>query len=395
MILSKEKINTGRQIEVDLMKAFCVVFSMIIIHVFDYSTVGFESNFIWWIDTIFGGIFAAPLFMFCMGIGTVYSRNSNPKTMAVRGLKLLTIGQVLNLFRYALIFFIQGLIEKDYDLRPAQALNFSSDIMQLAGLGFLLLALFGKLKLKNWAIFLISVAMSIAGTLLEQVQTGCYAFDQFLGLFWGTDTESYFPLLNWFIFIAAGKCFGSFYQRVQNKNALFLILAPIGMICFAVIWYFQKYTDCTFFNSFDDSYRGFCWMRIQDSLSVIIMSPWILSIFYLLSKILPQSTIGVLSHPSKHINQYYCISWWWIMVVHLFAWADNVEGLMSVWLNILTLTIITVVLYNKHYKDRVENYCEEHKVLLTALVWIITLGAALFAFAVCPELPNVFNDYLM
>jgi len=393
MFLSKEKVNTGRQVEIDLLKAFTVVFSMIIIHVFDYDAVGFENNFTWWLDTIFGGIFAAPVFMFCMGLGMVYSRNSSPRQMVVRGLKLLTIGQVLNLFRYTLIFAVQALLEREYDFRPAQALNLSSDIMQLSGLSFILMGLLLKFRLKNWAILVIAVLMNICGMLLDGVQTGSYAFNQFLGFFWGTDTESFFPLFNWFIFIAAGKCFGSFYQRLESKTRFYLVFAPLALIVFCVIWYVQKHTSCTIFNSFDS--RGFSWMGLPDAISVILMMPLAFGIFYLLSRILPEKSVAILSHPSKHINQYYCVSWWWIMVIYLDAWANCTEALMSVWLNVLMLTVASVTVYNSHLKDRVEEFCAKRRTVLTILVWAITLGSAFYAFSVCTEFPNLFNDYLM
>jgi len=397
MIFSKEKVNTGRQVEVDLLKAFTVVFSMIIIHIYDYDATGFSNDFTWWLDTVMGGILAAPLFMFCMGIGMVYSRNNDPKQMMLRGLKLLTIGQVLNLFRYTLILAVKSILDSDYDYLPGQALNFSSDIMQLAGLGFILMGFLCKMNLPNWLIFIIAAIMSVCGTLLEHVESGCYAFDQFLGLFWGTDTESFFPLFNWFIFIAAGKCFGSIYQRVADKNKFYLVLAPLGMITFAAIWYLQKETSCTLFNSFDEAYYGFSWMRLPDALAVLIIAPFILSIHFLVSKILPESTLNVMSHPSKHINQYYCVSWWWIMVTYIFAWVDKSIALMSLWLNILTFTVITVVFYNNHFKERVEAFCSRHRTILVILVWVITIGVAFCAFFSYPyeQLPNQFNGYFM
>jgi len=395
MILAKEKINTGRQNEVDLLKAFTVVFSMIIIHVFDFDTSGFENDFTWWIDTIFGGIFAAPIFMFCMGIGMEYSRNSTPKQTIIRGLKLLTIGQVLNLFRYSLVLGLKALIEQDDAYLTGLVLNLSSDIMQLAGLSFLVMGLFRKFNLKNWQVLLLAILMNLCGMSLEHVQTSCYAFNQFLGLFWGTDTESYFPLFNWFIFVAAGKCFGSIYQRVTSKDKFFAIMVPFGIIAFALIWYLQKHTDCTLFNSFDPDYFGFSWMRLPDTLSIVIMAPAVIGLFYLISKLLPEKTIKVLTHPSRHINQYYCVSWWWIMLGNLNVWAHESAALMSVWFNIVTLTIVSVVLYNNHLKDYVEAFCTKHKTILTILVWVITLGLAFYAFASFSDFPNEFNGYYM
>ena len=47
-------------------------------------------------------IIGAASFMFCMGIGMQYSRRVNAKNMALRGLQLLAIGQLLNLARNVL-----------------------------------------------------------------------------------------------------------------------------------------------------------------------------------------------------------------------------------------------------------------------------------------------------
>lgn len=397
MIVSNESINTGRQVEVDLLKAFTVVFSMIIVHVYDFDVIDFKDGFTWWIDIIFGGIFAAPMFMFSMGIGLEYTRGSDAGQMAVRGLKLLTVGQTLNLFRYALIFGVQALllINTEYDMMPAMALNLSSDIMQFAGLSFLLMALFRKLRLRNWQIFIVAALMSVGGTMLERVETGCYGVDQVLGCIWGTETESFFPLLNWFVFVAAGKCFGAFYKRVANKTAFFLCVAPVGIISFAAVWYFQQYTSSCIFNSFDPDYFGFCWMRLPDSIAIIMMTPTVIGLFYLLARLLPKTTIDVLSHPSKHINQYYCVSWWWIMVLHLYLWANSIPALLSVWFNILTLTIVTVAVYNNHFRTEIEACCSRYRRTLVTLVWVITVGLAMYSFITYSQLPNQFNDYLM
>jgi len=185
------------------------------------------------------------------------------------------------------------------------------------------------------------------------------------------------------------------YQKIKNKTAFFLIAAPIGIASFVLMWYLQKHTGCTVFNSFDDSYHGFCWMKLPDALSVILMAPTVLGLFYLFSRLLPQKVCEVLSHPSKHINQYYCVSWWWIMVFHLWIWCDRTEALISIWLNILTFTIISVTLYNDYLKEKVEAFCSKHRVILTTLVWVVTVGAAFIAFTICPELPNQFNGYLL
>lgn len=90
---SKEEVNRKRVPEIDIARALAVIF-MVICHVFielnvRYDVLGLP------IDGILGGPFAAPVFMFLMGIGMAYSRHSDAKWMFIRGLKLLAIAYPL------------------------------------------------------------------------------------------------------------------------------------------------------------------------------------------------------------------------------------------------------------------------------------------------------------
>ena len=77
---------------------------------------------------------------------------------------------------------------------------------------------------------LISIAMSLMGTFLEGVSTGCYPVDQILGFFWGTYSESYFPLFYWFIFVAAGHWFGEKYQFLRDKMQFHTVSLLVGLM---------------------------------------------------------------------------------------------------------------------------------------------------------------------
>ena len=78
-IFSKEPVNRGRQIELDIAKCLAIIF-MIFLHTL-MVTSGFANNISVpmqrGIQQLFGGPFAAPVFMFAMGVGFVYSRNQN------------------------------------------------------------------------------------------------------------------------------------------------------------------------------------------------------------------------------------------------------------------------------------------------------------------------------
>ena len=88
----KDRVNTGRQPELDVAKVAAILY-MVVIHVYEEMSV---VNY--WVrpDSLFrtvleflGGPLAAPVFMFAMGVGMVYTRHRSPRAFALRGLRLL------------------------------------------------------------------------------------------------------------------------------------------------------------------------------------------------------------------------------------------------------------------------------------------------------------------
>lgn len=94
--LSDKNVNTGRQFEIDVAKFFAIPF-MICIHFYEqFGGYGFANKIP---DTLFrnviefiGGPLAAPVFMFSMGIGMVYTRHDSASDFIRRGGKLLLTG---------------------------------------------------------------------------------------------------------------------------------------------------------------------------------------------------------------------------------------------------------------------------------------------------------------
>jgi len=76
--LFNEKVNTGRQLELDIAKALSIIF-MIFVHaimVIPAFNNTLSSGYLFVVGNILGRPCAAPVFMFCMGVGLVYSRHS-------------------------------------------------------------------------------------------------------------------------------------------------------------------------------------------------------------------------------------------------------------------------------------------------------------------------------
>lgn len=194
-IFSAERVNTGRQLEFDLVKAVTIVL-MIWTHTYEALSTGFEPSLSAINSNVRGSIAGAVTFMFCMGIGLSYTRHNSAQECLQRGVRLLTTGFTLLLCREIIPVLLSSWILHCPEKLAYLALGFSVDILQFAGLAFLFVGCLKKLKIGNIGMLIISIALSVLGTLLQGVSTGCYPVDQFLGFFWGTESDSYFPFFN-------------------------------------------------------------------------------------------------------------------------------------------------------------------------------------------------------
>ena len=227
-IFFEDEINTGRQVNLDLAKVIALVF-MILSHPFEYSEAGVSKGIPYFITFIGAHQFAAPVFMMCMGIGfTYWHHREDPAAMCRRGLRLFLAAYGLDLFR-ALGVLVAGAASGRGYLNWALGEALMVDILQFAGLSAILLGVLLLLRLPYWSILLCAVAMSLGGSFIHMATTGHLVSDAILGLFAGIQgeiVESYFPLLNWFIFVVTGYGMGRWLRRCQDKDRLYCALTP-------------------------------------------------------------------------------------------------------------------------------------------------------------------------
>ena len=76
-LLADKPVNTGRQTDLDIAKAQMVLMLPFIHCIIECtSDEGLCSGIPYLFDTIIGGPFSAPMYLFAMGIGIVYSRRT-------------------------------------------------------------------------------------------------------------------------------------------------------------------------------------------------------------------------------------------------------------------------------------------------------------------------------
>lgn len=305
-IFSKENVNKGRQLELDLAKGF-TIFLMVLCHSYmefiPLDTVSYPYQVA---VVLFELITGAPLFMVCMGIGLIYSRNSSPAECVKRGFSLLWLGYLLNFLSKGLpaLVAVKGLgYQGEVDWYYA---FFDVDIMQFAGMAFFVFAFLKKFHIKEEVFFGISILCSGLGLLLQHVSSGNMFLDSFLGLIWGTCPVSEFALVNWLIFPAYGMLFGKVLIRCQNKDKAYkrvlAVTGPITIIMYACNIILPEFTLYT-------SNGEFYWMGPIDAAMFLIAGSCFIALCHFLCKIIPTAIREYLKGLSNRINTVYCCHW--------------------------------------------------------------------------------------
>ena len=225
-LFSDEKVNVGRQVELDIAKALAIIF-MIFLHtilVVQGYNCGLSSAYTFVFGNVLGRPYAAVVFMFCMGVGVVYSRHSQWDTMIKRGVKLYLLGILVNLFEFFIPHFLSISLGVNAEAFPIDGgwLIICVDILAFAGMAFVLMGILKKFELSNKKLIGIAVVMSIIGTLLAGTDFGVQALNSIFGHLFGTKHgHTAFPLFNWFIFPIAGYVWGQYFIKAKDKREFF------------------------------------------------------------------------------------------------------------------------------------------------------------------------------
>ena len=310
---SIKRVNTGRQFEVDFVKFLAIPF-MILVHAYEqFGAFDHEHIFP---DTVFrhvieflGGPPAEPVFLFCIGIGMIYSKHNSPLDYVKSGLKLLLAGYLLNFFRQTLPQFIGIMIGVGEGLDPIGGL-FMVDIFQFAGMAFLTVALMKKAKISTFTICAIAFLIQAAVIWTTKINFEPGIIQSLLGLIIPSGTFTPFPLTLWFVFPAAGMLFGEYLQKCEDKKEMYTKLLAISLVIFASLTSSCLYFGIDIRNMFvlyEDLYYhtsmiGTLWTMC------IVMS--LLAISYLVLRKLEGTKVGTfVRYCSTNFNTIYFIQW--------------------------------------------------------------------------------------
>lgn len=293
------EVNTGRQTELDIAKGFSIIF-MVLVHVHMCFSDWSSSFLNMLLSGILGGPCGAPVFMFCMGVGIQYSRSNQPLDCFKRGCHIFLIGILLNFLRY----YIPSFFVKLLTATPIHLYDFYNliivDILHFAGLFFILISFFKKINLSHLSLGILALLLSICGQLLNEIPCQNAYLSLVANLLWRSNSNSYFPLFNWFIFPAAGYLFGFWLKRCHDKQLFYRTIFPVT---FPLSVLFVIY----FIAGHRNTARLYYGIGTVDALFVLSLIFTIISIWYFVP--MSRRFIQFMSWLSKHVNSLYCTHW--------------------------------------------------------------------------------------
>jgi uncharacterized membrane protein len=230
----------------DLLKGIAILF-MIQVHIMElFIDYPGQSSIVGKISLFLGGPFTAMVFMMVMGYFVAASKKTLRQNL-VRGVKILILGFLLNIgLNFHLLLKIKF---TDWPYNPLEYI-FGVDILYLAGLSIVILAIIKKLPAKLRA--LISFVL-LAGVLLLTMNMNSWLTlperNYIIPFIGGAYSWSYFPLFPWLAYPLFGYFF--FYaetgiQQLISKNKILTISAVVTVV--AVIFYFSRMGFSTTIN---------------------------------------------------------------------------------------------------------------------------------------------------
>ncbi len=186
------------------------------------------------ISMFIGGTTTAPVFLAVMGYYIAY-KHKPFWTNILRGLKLIGLGFLLNIGRSAVV--LVGLAHPSYAVGPL-ALIFSTDILILAGLSLIAIAIIIQLFRGHVLIFLFLIVVLLLLQYVIPPVEKTFPNSLILPYFYGKYPRGFFPLIPWLAYVLAGYCFFQIknyfvadqFKHSQTVKVILLFLSGVILV---------------------------------------------------------------------------------------------------------------------------------------------------------------------
>lgn len=336
-------VNNKRQINIDLAKFFALVF-MIFIHALMVYTEDFSSGFKYVANTILGGPLSAPVFMVSMGVGLAYSKNQDPGKIFKRGVNILILAYILNIFMAPM--YMPETENVKMFIKELIPILFYGDILHFAGLSFIVFSLLKRLKLNDTVIMAVGILLSLISSLISVINIDRYLLSETVGLFLPMNSFDAipvaFPFFAWFIFPAFGYWFGNRLKHIQNLTKFYLIMGGISLLISVAGLGIEMHQDAFMMSVAEED---FYYLKAHDAILSILATIAMYAICYFIVKILPEKVNYSIVTISNSLNIIYMLSW--IVIIYtaviLYCFVEEVSG-FPLYLIMVAKTAISICL---------------------------------------------------
>jgi uncharacterized membrane protein len=176
---------------------------------------------------------AAPVFVFLMGASLGAAPRSSFASLALRGLWLVFLGYVLNIFRGvipATLGLATGVITLDQiaPFTPWWLLT-TVDLHAMIGLSLVAIAALRIVAQPGWAWLAIAAIVAVVAPWLRGVTFGTPLLDAPLTPFLGSAPNVYYAVVPWLVYPLVGAVFGGIVARASDRAEVFRRGALIGL----------------------------------------------------------------------------------------------------------------------------------------------------------------------
>lgn len=300
----------------DIARGLAAVF-MVCVHVlglYSQPSVISESYF-GKIISLLGEAPAAPVFMLIMGVLFSYKAARNIKTDLQRGIKLFIKGYLLNVARLitpllimlVLFPFVRStMLTQDNPDVVTELINnlLVVDILQLAGLSYLIMALLSHWQVNNTLIYMLIMLIVIISPQLWGVGSSMPVMNLFMAPLWGDKGELVsFPLFPWLIYPLLGFILGRYYFNAKaDLTEVIKKQLIMGLTLFIIgLWI----ASSNYSYHFGDYWRtGPAGLIAYSGFTLA----WLALLWYL-TPFIHYNIVGLLSFMSHNITNFYIVQW--------------------------------------------------------------------------------------
>ncbi|WP_144391844.1 heparan-alpha-glucosaminide N-acetyltransferase domain-containing protein [Pleionea sediminis] len=353
-------VTTGRLETLDIARGLSVVIMIMVHTLWMYGSVETQtSSWVGVVLHILGKGTAA--FLLLMGFSMALSRRQLFKDLMIRGSSLLLLGYLLNVLKFIIPIYIFGTMPDSFigaygwqeplSFTQMSYLVLTGDILQLAGLSLLIIALIRAVITKPLGYFVLAILVAVVSSEIRGFRVGHPVFDYILDILMGAHFNIYFPVFPWISCILVGLGFGVLYREHRQKTSnIFGVMAIFGVCFIGSGLTLMMYDSDYHFNDFFHLGPGGAFYLI----GINCVALWLIHQF------LQQKISHIIRRPliwcSERVTSLYVIQWTlicWGMGIIGFKTLAPLEVVAMIPVS-LSLTIGLRIIWDFTYQKRLE-----------------------------------------